>query len=609
MATEYSFMNFKDFYQVIVATILLHGTWLFSVAQEYRVESFEILPNDLTARTESRVDGNGRLCGLIKIHVNDAIADVEGPVVGDIIVKGFEKRVYISHDAKQMVIYFQSHAPLNVTFDDFYLPSITTKTTYLLKLVENLKPNNDLVSETSSVNGTRERISKLPQRVADKITHYDLTPDNTIATNQTSTPTTDNEDIANKLYSVENDADVAYADTVTFHKSFASQADKGINSHEWVDLGLPSKTKWATCNIGAYFPADYGDHFVWGEIRPKLEYTKENSQTYGKTLGNIAANSNYDVATAIWGEDWKIPSKEQFEELVSKCTWTWVTIDNRNGYKIIGPNGKSIFMPAAGYRYQRRILNNGDAGFYWSSMPIDDNNIKSYDLWFRQEGPTIGSGERDCGRSVRPVAKNNAKSRQQKANGHDSMTLVSQATGVLDGYGYVDLGLNSGTKWATCNIGANKSEDYGSYFAWGEITTKSSYTEDNCLTYDKPVEDIVMNPSFDAATNIWSARWHLPTDKQCKELIENCIWKWTAINGKDGYLIEGPNGNTIFLPAAGCRIEKEIHSVGKTGSYWMSSPSYYDSDRDARSLYLQDGYYGSDKHKRYKGWSIRPVTE
>ena len=90
--------------------------------------------------------------------------------------------------------------------------------------------------------------------------------------------------------------------------------------HEWVDLGLPSGVKWATCNVGASDPWEYGDYFAWGETSPKSEYTKENSKTYNRNMGDISGNPNYDAARANWGGSWRIPTKKEFHELGTECT-------------------------------------------------------------------------------------------------------------------------------------------------------------------------------------------------------------------------------------------------------------------------------------------------
>ncbi|MBO7283756.1 MAG: PEGA domain-containing protein, partial [Bacteroidales bacterium] len=112
-----------------------------------------------------------------------------------------------------------------------------------------------------------------------------------------------------------------------------------INGHEYVDLGLPSGLKWATCNVGASSPEEYGDYYAWGEIETKSEYTKDNSKTRGKSMSDISGNTMYDVACAKWGGSWRLPTKKELEELESKCKWEWTTINGKKGYKVTGPHG------------------------------------------------------------------------------------------------------------------------------------------------------------------------------------------------------------------------------------------------------------------------------
>ena len=131
--------------------------------------------------------------------------------------------------------------------------------------------------------------------------------------------------------------------------------------------------------------------------------------------------------------------------------------------------------------------------------------------------------------------------------------------GKHEGHGYVDLGLS--VKWATCNVGATSPEDYGDYFAWGETETKSEYTEENSATYGLSISQLEsqgyidgagnLNPQYDAAAANWGGDWRMPTVAEMWELINNCTWTWTTQNGVSGYNVEGPNGNSIFLPAAG----------------------------------------------------------
>ena len=170
----------------------------------------------------------------------------------------------------------------------------------------------------------------------------------------------------------------------------------------------------------------------------------------------------------------------------------------------------------------------------------------------------------------------------------------------------VDLGLS--VKWATCNVGAECPEEYGDYFAWGEISPKEEYTEDNCTTNGVPMSDIAGNPAYDAATANWGGAWRLPTLAEQQELCDNCTWEWTTLNGVNGCKVTGPNGNSIFLPAAGYRYGSSSYYVGSYGCYWSSAP-YEDDDYDAYGLYFGSGYHDWGCDNRYYGQSVRPVSE
>ncbi len=178
-----------------------------------------------------------------------------------------------------------------------------------------------------------------------------------------------------------------------------------INGHEFVDLGLPSGLKWATCNIGANRPEEYGNYYLWGETSTKSSYTEDNSKTYGKNMGDISGNASYDAARANWGSTWRLPTEAEFEELLNKCTWMWTTQGGKNGYKITGPNGNSIFLPAAGYRYGTSLYNVGEYGGCWSSTPNESNTLSAYYLNFNSGNHYTTWYYRYYGRSVRPVSE------------------------------------------------------------------------------------------------------------------------------------------------------------------------------------------------------------
>ena len=178
--------------------------------------------------------------------------------------------------------------------------------------------------------------------------------------------------------------------------------------------------------------------------------------------------------------------------------------------------------------------------------------------------------------------------------------------GMINGHQYVDLGLSSGLKWATCNIGADSPEDYGNYYAWGETETKAEYTEDNSVTFGQQLNDISGNAQYDAAAANWGGSWRMPTRDEIRELIYNCSWTPETQNGVDGFKVTGGNGNYIFIPASGYRDGSSSYIYGEC-YYWSSTPHQYSSDY-SYILYSDYEYQSEDMNYRYRGLTIRPVS-
>ena len=204
------------------------------------------------------------------------------------------------------------------------------------------------------------------------------------------------------------------------------------------------------------------------------------------------------------------------------------------------------------------------------------------------------------------------------------ITEASGGVGVFNGHEYIDLGLPSGTLWATCNVGADRPEDYGNYYAWGETQPKDKYnwtTYQYCegwssdftkyctsssLGYNGFVDNLtVLQPEDDAATVNWGNGWCMPTADQLRELRDNTEHVWTMQNGVYGRLFTANNGNSLFLPAAGLWTS-ELGSMGDYGSCWSKS---LNTDQSAAAWFF---YYNSDDYSmanagRYVGRSVRPV--
>lgn len=185
-----------------------------------------------------------------------------------------------------------------------------------------------------------------------------------------------------------------------------------IKNHTWVDLGLPSGTKWATCNVGATKPEEYGNYYAWGETETKDFYSWDtykygsNPTKYNSTDKLTTLEAADDAATANWGEKWRTPTKAEWQELHECCTWNWTTLNGVKGYEVKAANGNSIFLPAAGYRGYEILMNTQHDGFYWSSSLADYGfPYNAYAADFYQRNVIIAELNRYYGQSVRPVLK------------------------------------------------------------------------------------------------------------------------------------------------------------------------------------------------------------
>ena len=431
-----------------------------------------------------------------------------------------------------------------------------------------------------------------------------------------------------------------------------------IDGHAYVDLGLPSGLKWATCNVGATKPEEYGNYYAWGETIAKKEYTWSNYKyctsytamtkyCYEASFGNEGFTDTLtileaadDAANQNWGSNWRMPTIDEWQELIDNCTWTWTTKNNVNGCEVKASNGNSIFLPAAGFHddddgtvdeiYYKFPYYMGLLGSYWSSSlstPIGVNGAMEMYLDSTQQGVIDDYSHRYQGFSVRAVYE--TKSNNDGSNGSINSVTVS---GTIADHNYADLGLS--VKWATCNVGTTKPEEYGNYYAWGETETKNiydwntykyatakwvedeSYDEggwwrlDSLLKYNSidslgRVDDlVVLESADDAATANWGEAWRIPTVDEWQELIDSCTWTWGTLNGVNGFEVKASNGNSIFLPATAENYDIE------RGNYWSSS--LYIADfawiMAFGNYYDGDTFYLADFYERPDGYSVRPVV-
>ncbi len=495
------------------------------------------------------------------------------------------------------------------------------------------------------------------------------------------------------------------------------KGDYVCNGHEYVDLGLPSGTLWATCNVGANSPEEYGDYFAWGETTgyksgktyfnwssykwcngSKNTLTKYcNSSEYGKVDNKIQLESTDDAATVNWGSGWCTPSLEQQQELCWYTDCEWTTINGVYGHKITSKtNGNSIFLPITGYFNETGLVYT-NIGIYWSSSCCTElHSYGAYELSSGNRGSiSAGAGvvPHCYGLPIRPVLLQKAniipvssvtinKSSLSMGIGETeilsatvapinasvkSVTWTSSNTGIaivdkkgkvtaksagtttitattddmsrvstsctvtvkatsttINGHEYVDMGLPSGTLWATCNVGANSPEEYGDYFAWGETTGyKSGKTYFDWSTYKwcNGSEDsmtkyystdiyaytngrMVLELIDDAARHNWGGAWRMPSYQQYNELKANCDCSFTRQNGVYGCLMKSKkNGKEIFLPAAGYIYGDQFY-FKEQGYYWANS--IYE-EKGADVSYFYNVFNTSGGYQPCLGMPVRPV--
>ncbi len=400
------------------------------------------------------------------------------------------------------------------------------------------------------------------------------------------------------------------------------------NNHpHMIDLGLPSGTLWACCNVGASSPEEYGGYYAWGETNTKSDYdeiyyewsvsVKDGVVNY-KYLGEIE-NTQYDVAHVKWGDPWRMPNAQILLELNEKCKMKWSILNGQNGIIVTGPNQKSIFLPACGARISNLDGYSGSAGLYPSSsqLSVSGEDILPF-LVFNNTGWKLDFNQikRHWGFTVRPVSPKQALS-EKKENSNSSIYSQSKSFTQCPDNNHphaIDLGLPSGTKWACCNVGASSPEEYGGYYAWGETEVQannryswSSYRHcDGSSATCHNIGDDIAGTEYDVAHVKWGGSWRMPTRAQQEELIENCTREWTQLYGVNGFLVTGPNGGKVFLPAVGERWEGELDYEGSYGYYWSSSLCAF-AENSAGYLNFNSGNLCWYIDYRSSGHTVRPV--
>lgn len=422
---------------------------------------------------------------------------------------------------------------------------------------------------------------------------------------------------------------------------------------EAVDLGLPSGVKWASWNLGASSPDEFGGYYGWADPTGLLTSTNNTDYPSANPPANISG-TQYDIAKAMWGDDWRLPTKEDLNELFEYCSF----YISGNNIEVEGPNKNYIIFPLAGIREGEAIEETIQYGYYWTGSIYDKDNNYAWMLHYDMEKKQYAliGGSRCFGASVRPVlghpqyftvttgsasnltengaiisgsvsgvsqsinvgiiygttsdlSSQSGTRKSTTSSGSFTITLSGleastkyyyrafaelnglfhygeiksfttkdkKISGTENGYPWVDLGLPSGIKWATYNVGATTPFGYGSYFAWGETSTKSKYME---KTYTYINKTNIEGTSNDVAHVKWGGKWRMPTENEMIELIHNCHISFKTINGVTGLQCEGPNGQTVFLPLGGHHEGEGVvyytpdHDCGSSGYYWSGTGGF-----------------------------------
>lgn len=479
-------------------------------------------------------------------------------------------------------------------------------------------------------------------------------------------------------YDVNNDGDVNINDVVLVVNQILNAQPTG----EAIDLGLPSGTKWANCNVGATKPEEHGDYYSWGETEVKESYSMDNFSydwrinPQSEEFYTCISGTQYDVAHVKWGGNWRMPTEDDLDELIRYCSKEMTTINGVQGWCFTGPNGNRIFIPISG-QYTNSSVSYLDRGYIWSgTLHSNDSETSSAITLYLSNSYSTEPQKRYrlgyTGLPVRPVMSDNWKEFSLSVNSlkmsvggtiiveinegsghyslsvssdavsafiHDkSIVLKANATGsaeviltdeiymkeqvikmtIID-FGLstadaIDLGLSSGLKWASCNLGATKPEGFGDYYAWGETKVKESYDWSTYIHCDGTAKTCynlgsnISGTSYDVARAKWGGTWRMPTNEEMKELIDECKHEWVYINDVYGIEFTGPNGNSIFLPATGYRNATNLQSQGDQGCYWLAS-SLTNYNYFAYSLKISSEVVNTNSMYRNYGLCIRPVTE
>lgn len=373
--------------------------------------------------------------------------------------------------------------------------------------------------------------------------------------------------------------------------------------YPFVDLGL--SVLWAKYNLGAMKETEHGDYFSWNDIHDNSFISVWSTEKCKIDIFNYYKNQ--EVLLSSYFSDMseiRMPSLKDFTELINDCLWEKAVVDGINGYKVTGRNGNHIFLPISGHVENNVVSFLNCYGQYLSSLYNDDNTAHYLLLRYNENEKYVFEYNDGLitGRTIRPVIDKDV----YKTN---NIGKVPKSTVMSE---FVDLGLS--VKWASCNLGAITPEDFGDYYAWGGLRPQTDPRYMN-KSIDVLRREIIIDsanrltPQNDIATQLLGRGCRIPTSQEIVEIQNKCRWEWILVNGVWGCKCIGPNGNYIFIPAAGRFSQGKLESVVEFGNYWSSEASGY-KDAPGMGFRKSDGYiYNFNACDRNTYLPIRPVKD
>ena len=572
--------------------LLMAGVGLVNAQQKqkFTVANFELDHFDLTAKNDAykKVDGNGDLYAIIKVTSTNPDDDLRaynfsfGNMNSLVEVHDGELWVYVQRNAKMVTISRNGYNTIN-KYD--LQATIEEGRTYTMKL------------------------SSQGPVIYTQMVQFLVSPANSKAI---ITVRKQDEDVKNVLGIVDNEGILAknmtygvYTYEVMAENYYPSEGrftlnDENQTHQEKVTLRprFAMITLQVASNADIYVNGERKGLRTWSGPLTAGSYQVEcRQQNHRSTTQTITVEENQPQTISL-----QAPSPITGKlSVISSPSNASITIDGKD-YGMTPRNINDLLIGNHQLKLSKTGYNDLTQTVTVKENEMTEISLAMNALQDKNAAPTIGSRQNGG-----------------MAGGTDPLGLCP------DGNHPHQIDMGDGVKWSCCNVGAKSPIEYGEYFAWGETTTKSTYdwkTYKYCKGSDHTMTKYCTSSSYgtvdnktqlelsdDAARANWGGTWRMPTIDELSTLNSNCTWTWTTIAGVNGYKVTAKNGNVLFFPAAGYRNATSLYNAGSGGYYWSSSlrTSYADS---ARGLFFSSGGRSPDNlNSRYRGQSVRPVTE